>query len=355
MALPTDEAAVKPSRWRRVFATLLRPSSRWSVLALLVLGVAIGSVGVIGTQVAVHATGTNEFCVSCHEMTTVQTEYHDTGHFSNRTGVRAGCSDCHIPHAYPEKLWLKALSGTRDIYGHLTGVINTPEKFEARRQVMAASEQARLLKNGSAECRYCHDPAAMNPAKQKSASRTGHQEAKDSGKTCIECHRGIAHNEPTTPANAQTVVLVATATAAVAPAPAVAAVVEPQRAAAAATALARSAASDSKPGSNPEPAPPKVAAPAATAASAEKFDDAEMLKLAKRNNCAACHALSEKKKGPSYRDSAAKYRGKPDPTATLVARILAGGEGKDHPEVEVSEADATKLVGWILAQQQLSR
>ena len=93
-----------------------------------------------------------------------------------------------------------------------------------------------------------------------------------------------------------------------------------------------------------------MAAPAAATASAEKFDDAEMLKLAECSNCTACHAISEKKKGSSYRSSAAKYRGEPDAAATLVAKILAGGEGKDHPEVEVSEADATKLVGWILAQ-----
>ena len=341
MALPEVNPAAKRSSARRFFGALLEPSTRFSVLALLVLGIALGSAGVIGTQVAVHATGTNEFCVSCHEMTTARDEYHETAHFSNRSGVRAGCSDCHIPHGYPEKLWVKALSGTKDIFGHLIGVIDTPEKFEAKRLAMATSEQVRMLKNRSAECRHCHDANAMNPAKQKSFARIAHKDARETGQTCIECHQGIAHNEPKQ-AGAQPNVPARVAATENEPLVEPAATVVPIVTAPAVAVKVIPVAPEKKTESNPRP----TLAPT----SAEKFDNEAMLKLAKRNNCAGCHAMNEKKKGPSYRASAAKYRGKPDPTAALVARILAGGEGKDHPEVEVSEADATKLVRWVLAQ-----
>ncbi len=43
------------------------------------------------------ATNTTEFCIGCHEMeNNVYQEYKPTIHFNNRTGVRAGCPDCHV-------------------------------------------------------------------------------------------------------------------------------------------------------------------------------------------------------------------------------------------------------------------
>lgn len=193
---PVKKPALLKRWWQCVFGWLLRPSARWSVLALLVLGVGLGSAAVIGTQVAAHATSSNKFCVGCHEMNTPLVEYQDTIHYKNRSGVRANCADCHNPHGYPEKLWVKAISGAKDIYGHYTGIIDTPEKFEARRLHMATSEQNRMRKNDSAECRYCHDFQAMNPAKQKPFARTEHQRAVTEKLSCIDCHKGIAHNEP---------------------------------------------------------------------------------------------------------------------------------------------------------------
>lgn len=196
MTDPENTPIAKPAWWRRLFGFLFRPSARLSVLVLLLLGIGLGSAAVIGTQVAVHATSTNEFCVGCHEMNTPLVEYQDSIHHKNRSGVRAGCADCHNPHDYPEKLWVKAISGAKDIYGHYTGIIDTPAKFEARRLHMATSEQARMKKNNSAECRHCHDFQAMNPDKQKPFARKEHEMAKTAGLSCIECHKGIAHTEP---------------------------------------------------------------------------------------------------------------------------------------------------------------
>lgn len=120
--------------WKR----LSTPSARWSVLALVVVGLLIGAGGVIGTQVMVAATGTNEFCGgACHSMQWVDREYRQSVHFANRTGVRAGCHDCHIPRAYPELLWYKTKAGIRDAIQEVRGVISTEDKFKKERLRLA--------------------------------------------------------------------------------------------------------------------------------------------------------------------------------------------------------------------------
>jgi cytochrome c len=68
--------------------------------------------------------------------------------------------------------------------------------------------------------------------------------------------------------------------------------------------------------------------------------------LAKSSGCMTCHAVDAKKMGPSFKDIAAKYKGKADAQATLVANLKAG---KGHPAVKSSDADTASLVKWILA------
>ena len=68
--------------------------------------------------------------------------------------------------------------------------------------------------------------------------------------------------------------------------------------------------------------------------------------LAKSSGCMTCHDLATKKMGPSFKDIAAKYKGKADAEATLVANLKAG---KGHPAVKSSDADTVTLVKWVLA------
>jgi cytochrome c len=84
-----------------------------------------------------------------------------------------------------------------------------------------------------------------------------------------------------------------------------------------------------------------VAAGLAAAGAASASED-----LAKSSGCMTCHAVDTKKMGPSFKDIAAKYKGKADAQATLVANLRAG---KGHPAVKSSEADTATLVKWILA------
>lgn len=181
----------------RLWTRLTSPSARWSVLSLLLLGLVVGAGSVIGMQVMMAGTGTNEFCgAACHSMQWVYSEYKQSGHHVNRTGVQATCHDCHIPHSYPQILWYKAKAGTKDAIGELRGVISTEEKFKKQRLDLAKIVWAEFKETDSANCRTCH---AMSPeilAKQKPFAQKLHANRAAEKQTCIDCHKGVAHTAP---------------------------------------------------------------------------------------------------------------------------------------------------------------
>ena len=176
--------------WRR----LRSPSARWSILALLSLGFAAGAVAIIGTQVMVHVTGTNEFCGgACHSMQWIANEHRQSVHGTNTRGLSATCHDCHIPNHYPELLWYKAIAGTKDIIGEIRGVISTEEKFKAARQEMAQHVWDEYRGNDSRACRTCHQFTKEVLAGQNEWHAAQVREGKV---TCIDCHKGVAHPAP---------------------------------------------------------------------------------------------------------------------------------------------------------------
>ena len=69
--------------------------------------------------------------------------------------------------------------------------------------------------------------------------------------------------------------------------------------------------------------------------------------LMKANGCMNCHAVDTKKVGPAFKEIAAKFKGKADAEATLVAQLKAG---KGHPAVKASDADIGTMVKFVLAQ-----
>ncbi|NDG42427.1 MAG: Denitrification system component NirT [Betaproteobacteria bacterium] len=185
-----------PGFIRRCWTALRRPSAKWSMLVLLVVGFGGGIIFWGGFHTALEATNTMEFCISCHEMRdNVYGEYRETIHYTNRVGVRAICSDCHVPHEWGPKMVRKAKAAL-EIWGKLTGSIDTQEKFEAKRMTLASHEWERMKANGSQECRNCHSFDAMSGQIQKQSVYKKHMAAKDAGKTCIDCHKGIAHHLP---------------------------------------------------------------------------------------------------------------------------------------------------------------
>ena len=197
MAAPTDSPAERPGWLRRSWRGLTSPSARWSVLALVVIGIVIGAAAIIGTQVMVKATGSNEFCsTACHSMQWVAAEWKQSVHAVNRTGVTAGCHDCHIPHQYPQLLWYKAKAGIKDAIGEMRGTLSTEEKFRAERKRMAGLVWSEYKDNDSRACRGCHGFSTEVLAKQQEAARTAHVPVLQGHATCIDCHKGVGHLAP---------------------------------------------------------------------------------------------------------------------------------------------------------------
>ena len=178
-------------------ALLRRPSSKYSVLTLLLVGVVLGVLFWGGFNTALEATNKEAFCISCHEMRdNVYAEYKEnTIHYTNRTGVRATCPDCHVPKEWGPKM-LRKIQASREVWGKLTGSIDTREKFEAKRLTLARREWARMKSVDSRECRNCHSFESMNKEAQKQRARKQHEMAVEDNMTCIDCHKGIAHYKP---------------------------------------------------------------------------------------------------------------------------------------------------------------
>jgi cytochrome c-type protein NapC len=177
-------------------AMIRRPSAKYSLLSLLVVGFFSGIFFWGGFNTGMEATNTMEFCIGCHEMRdNVYVEYKKTIHYTNRTGVRAVCSDCHVPKDWTHKM-IRKIQASKELWGKMTGIIDTPEKFNAHRLQMAESEWARMKANDSRECRNCHSFDAMDVEKQKLRGAKMHKIGLSEKKTCIDCHKGIAHTKP---------------------------------------------------------------------------------------------------------------------------------------------------------------
>lgn len=147
-----------------------------------------------GLNAGMEATNTMEFCISCHEMEeNVYKEYQKTVHYANRSGVRATCSDCHVPDPWVHKVARK-IQASREVLGKILGTIDTPEKFEDHRLRLAKNVWNGMKKTDSRECRNCHDFTAMNKDNQKPRAQNQHANALRDGQTCIDCHKGIAHH-----------------------------------------------------------------------------------------------------------------------------------------------------------------
>lgn len=185
----------KVGLFKRLWRALNKPA-KYSLLAISSASFVAGIIFWGGFNTGMEMTNTLEFCITCHEMRdTVYKEYKETIHYTNRSGVRAICSDCHVPKDWVHKMIRKS-QASLEVWGKITGSIDTPEKFEAKRMQLATHEWARMKDSNSRECRNCHNFDAMSAELQKQTPYKKHMKAKEEGKTCIDCHKGIAHQLP---------------------------------------------------------------------------------------------------------------------------------------------------------------
>ena len=89
------------------------------------------------------------------------------------------------------------MQASKEIWGKLFGTINTREKFLDHRLELAIHEWSRMKANDSLECRNCHSAQSMDITRQSPRAVDSHQRFLFTGqKTCIDCHKGIAHQLP---------------------------------------------------------------------------------------------------------------------------------------------------------------
>lgn len=175
--------------WRR----FTKPSTA-AVGVVLLMGFVGGLLFWGAFNTGMEATNSEEFCAGCHAP--IVAEIQETIHYSNRSGVRAICSDCHVPHDWTDKI-IRKVQASKELAAHVIGTIDTPEKFNARRAHLADREWARMKGNDSLECRNCHQFDFMDFSEQSNRAVNQHSTALASGeKTCVDCHKGIAHKLP---------------------------------------------------------------------------------------------------------------------------------------------------------------
>lgn len=179
-------SAKRPSFFSR---RVIKGATMGAALLFFILGILFWG----GFNTAMEATNKLEFCISCHEMEeNVYTEYKPTIHHSNRSGVRATCSDCHVPKPWIHKM-IRKVQASNEVLHKVLGTIDTPEKFDLKRLQLAKNVWKTMKETDSRECRNCHNFESMNPAFQKPRARKQHLNAFNTGQTCIDCHKGIAH------------------------------------------------------------------------------------------------------------------------------------------------------------------
>ncbi len=196
--LRANDAPNQPQRGaiKRFFSWFFSYRSPWLWGLIAMVAFVGGIVFWGGFNWALEATNQEAFCVSCHEMKdNVFVEYRKTVHYSNKTGVRASCPDCHVPKDWTHKV-VRKIQASNELYHKAMGTIDTQEKFRANRIELAKNVWRAMKTTDSRECRNCHKFDFMDLSLQEPRASNLHQTALNQGKTCIDCHQGIAHSLP---------------------------------------------------------------------------------------------------------------------------------------------------------------
>jgi nitrate/TMAO reductase-like tetraheme cytochrome c subunit len=186
------------SRWQRLWR---RPRRRW-MLGIPAGGFVLFGIGIVAWasfDATLHYTNSFGFCTSCHEMReSMLPEYLHSPHGMNAAGVRAICSDCHVPRAFFPKMKAKAAATVNELPKWAFGTLRPKEKFEAARIEMAREILAEMKANDSRECRECHSIESMDKELQDASAVKKHDKARmlERGETCVDCHQGVGHDLP---------------------------------------------------------------------------------------------------------------------------------------------------------------
>jgi nitrate/TMAO reductase-like tetraheme cytochrome c subunit len=162
-------------------------------LAIFGLVIALGLSFVAAEELNIRGNST-AFCISCHSMNAyVYEEFKKSKHYTNASGVRPECGQCHVAKRFWPAVWDHAM-GTHDLISEYSHDWTRPEVFEARRTQMAEKARLKLLDEDSHTCRECHKFDAIVPTRKR--GERAHNDARQKGSTnCIACHYNLVHAE----------------------------------------------------------------------------------------------------------------------------------------------------------------
>jgi cytochrome c-type protein NapC len=187
-------------KWRVLF----RPSVRFSIATLIVAGVVIGVVGYFTSQTVLHATSTDDFCMTCHSNHSLRDEVLASAHGNNSAGMVVQCKQCHLPNERLAYLFRK-IYVSKDLIGFmLTPDFNTQEWLDENRREQADLALKWFRKTDSKTCQYCHsriyeDPPEAMGRMAIGMHRMNHNRAPEERQTCVDCHKGETHPYPDYP------------------------------------------------------------------------------------------------------------------------------------------------------------
>jgi cytochrome c-type protein NapC len=96
-------------------------------------------------------------------------------------------------HEWTYKI-IRKVQASKELWGMITGKVDTREKFESHRREMAEREWQRMKETDSRECR-CHNFEYMDFSLQGRRAAQMHSTNLASGaNTCIDCHKGLRTN-----------------------------------------------------------------------------------------------------------------------------------------------------------------
>lgn len=184
--------------WRNLF----RPSATLSVFTLVILGAVLGAVAFWTGQVTLHATSTDDFCMTCHSNHSLRDEVLASSHGNNAAGIVVECRDCHLPSESFAYL-RKKIAVSPDLWRFITTPgFNTQEHLEEHRLEWAELARGYLRSIDSSTCTDCHrriydDPPPEGMSRMAIGVHTMNRNRDPAERqTCVDCHLGVAHPYP---------------------------------------------------------------------------------------------------------------------------------------------------------------
>ena len=137
-------------------------------IGLILLAVAVGMLLYL-SDFTVYLGNDPTACNNCHVMDAVYEGWYHAGHKQWAT-----CNDCHTPHEFIPKYFVKAKSGFNHVSAFTIG--HLPEPLRAKESTQKIIQ---------ANCIYGHQETVSMVA----------DGTMDSGRYCFECHRSVAHGD----------------------------------------------------------------------------------------------------------------------------------------------------------------